>query len=459
MTPPDPAIPTTAKEVEATKASDTGTNNPTPPDQQGSALDVLRIKDFRRIFLASVASSTGRWMQNVALGIFAYNLDGSKSFTTLVIGVQLFPLLVLSLPSGSLADTVDRRKLLIYTQAWQAVFGVILAWQVADGEIAEGLLLAIVLAIGIGQALFAPTFTAVIPTLVGKDNLASAIALNSMMINGTRILGPVLGSASLGIIGISGIFLVNSASYLIIIAVLAITPIPPVVRKQALSAKDRLFGGLAVARRSLQVRRSLMVMVTFSLFCLPFIGLMPAIAEERWGIDSEGQLYGLVYATFGLGAFGGVAAVLLVVQRYERGLVIRSTLALFAVALAAMSFVESAALAFPAMFFVGLFYFTMPTVLSTFLQEHLSDEVRGRVMALWIVSFGGIISITNLFSGTIADATSLHDVILAGAVVALGLAIFVRLPPGPVAGEDLLITAPEPRPTATAPRPTTTGSD
>ncbi len=259
-----------------------------------------------------------------------------------------------------------------------------------------------------------------------------------MMINGTRILGPILGSASLGLIKISGIFLVNSATYLIIIAVLVITPIPSVVRTQRLSARDRLFGGLTVARRSEQVRRPLIVMVTFSLFCLPFIGLLPAIAEESWGVDSESTTYGVIYAVFGLGALGGAAAVASVLGRLDRGLVVRSTLALFSVSLAAMSFVESAALAFPAMFFVGLFYFTMPTVLSMFLQEHLGDEVRGRVMALWIVSFGGIISITNLFSGTIADATSLHAVILFGAVAAMGLAVFVRLRPGPIASEELL---------------------
>ncbi len=410
----------------------------TPARRQGTARDVLAIPEFRRIFLASVASSTGRWMQNVALGIFAYNLGGSKSFTTLVIGVQLFPLLALSLPSGSLADTVDRRKLLIGTQAWQAVFGVILAWQVWDGEISEPLLLGIVLAIGIGQALYAPTFTAVIPTLVGRENLSPAIALNSMMINGTRILGPILGSASLGLIKISGVFLVNSVAYLIIIAALVITPIPSPVRKQALSARERLFGGLAVARRSEQVRRPLLVMITFSLFCLPFIGLLPAIAEESWGVDSESTTYGVIYAVFGLGALAGAAAVATVLGELDRGLVIRSTLAMFALSLGAMSFVESAALAFPSMFFVGLFYFTMPTVLSTFLQEHLGDEVRGRVMALWIVSFGGILSITNLFSGTIADATSLHAVNLFGAAVAMGLAIFVRLRPGPIAGEALL---------------------
>ncbi len=416
----------------------TGPVDTSHPTSSGTARDALAIRDFRRIFLASVASGTGRWMQNVALGVFAYKLDGSKSFSTLVIGVQLFPLLALSLLGGSLADTVDRRKLLIATQAWQAAWGVVLAWQVWDEQISQPLLLGIVLAIGIGQALYAPAFSAIVPSLVGTENLSAAIALNSMMINGTRILGPVLGAASIGAIGISGIFLVNSASYLVIIAVLFVTTIPPVVRRHALSAGERFFGGLRVARRAEQVRRPLLVMVTFSLCCLPFIGLLPAIAEESWGVDAEGTVYGLIYGVFGFGALAGAGAVATVLGRFDRGLVVRSTLALFSISLAVMSTIDRPSLAFPAMFFVGLFYFTMPTVLSTFLQEHLAEAVRGRVLALWIVSFGGVISLTNLVSGAIADATSIQAVLLFGAAVAMALAVFVRLVPGPVAGEELL---------------------
>ena len=407
-------------------------------EEPGSARDVLRNRDFRRIFLASFASSTGRWMQNVALGVFAFKLSGTASFTTLVIAAQLFPLLVLSLIGGSLADLVDRRKLLIVTQLWQAVWGLVLAWQVLDDEISKSLLLFIVFMTGIGQALFAPAFTAVVPSLVGRRNLPAAISLNSAQVNLSRVIGPVIGAMLVSRWGIAEVFALNSLTYLLIIGVLFVTPIPPTQSRPGQSIGDRIFGGVRLAARSPQVGRPLAIMVSFSIFCLPFIGLMPVIAERNWGIDSAGRIYGYLYGAFGLGALAGAISVGTVLLRVDRAKVVRITLACFAVSLAALAAVHSPGPAYPIIFFVGLFYFTMPTALSTFLQEHLGDEVRGRVMALWVVSFGGVLSITNLFSGMVADATSVSAVMYGGAVAAVVLAITVRLVPGPIATEALL---------------------
>ena len=179
-------------------------------------------------------------------------------------------------------------------------------------------------------------------------------------------------------------------------------------------------------------------MVAFSIFCLPFIGLMPVIAERNWGVDSAGQIYGNLYGAFGLGALAGAASVGTFLLKVDRGRVVRITLACFAISLAVMASLDSAGPVYPVIFFVGLFYFTMPTALSTFLQEHLGDEVRGRVMALWVVSFGGILSVTNLFSGMVADATSVSTVMYGGAIAAAILALTVRLEPGPIATEALL---------------------
>ncbi len=414
------------------------TDGPTALEDQGTAIDVLKNAHFRRIFLASFASSTGRWMQNVTLGVFAYNLTGTAQFTTLVIAANLFPLLTLGILGGSLADKLDRRILLIVTQAWQALWGLVLAWQVMDGDITKGRLLLIVLMIGIGQALFAPAFTAVVPSLVGRQNLPAAISLNSAQVNLSRVLGPVLAAMVVAVSGISEVFVINSVTYLLIIAALFVTPIPPTTPAPAQSRKDHMMSGIRVARLSPQVGRPLRTMVLFSLFCLPFIGLLPVIAEENWGIDSEGLSYAWAYAAFGAGAFVGALSAGSVLLRISRSTVVRSSLACFAVALAALASLGSATPVFPAIFFVGLFYFTMPTALSTFLQEHLGDEIRGRVMALWIISFGGILSITNLFSGRIADATSVSAVMYGGSIAALILAAITRLEPGPIATVALL---------------------
>lgn len=408
-----------------------------PPTREGTAVDALRNPDFRRVYFASFASNIGRWMQNVVLGVFAFELTEDPSFTTLVIFAQMFPLLILSVVGGSLADTIDRRKLLLTTQAWQAVWSGILAWQVWDGDIGRWPLLLIVFMTGLGQALFAPAFNSILPTLVGRENLSAAISLNSVQVNGSRVIGPAIGAYLAAQLGIGQVFALNAATYLFVISALATVALPPVLSTR-LSRGDRFLGGFRLARRSPQVGRPLLVMTLFSLLCLPFIGLMPVLAEFNLGVDAKSQTYGNLYACFGLGALAGAAAVGTVLLRVPKELVVRVTLLLFGVALAVLALIRSPGPAYPTLFFVGLFYFTMPTALSTFLQQHLGDEVRGRVMALWVISFGGVIAITNLLSGAITELTSVTSVVLFGAVSAVLLAVFVRLAPGREVGEDLL---------------------
>lgn len=279
-----------------------------PSSEPAGIAETLAIPAFRRVYIASFFSSVGRWMQNVVLGVFAYKMTGSPTFTTLVVSAQLVPLLVLSLVGGGLADSIDRRLLLVVTQAWQALFGLFLAWELLDDEVGRSLLLATVFLIGVGQALFAPTFTAVVPSLVPPRNLSAAIALNSMQVNGSRVIGPALGAAMVSEFGTSEVFVVNSATYLLIIGVLFTITIPKTTATQ-LSMSARLLGGLRLARRSPQVGRPLGIMVCFSLFCLPFLGLMPVIAEVNLGVDSRSHTYGLLYSCFGVGALAGTVAV------------------------------------------------------------------------------------------------------------------------------------------------------
>jgi MFS family permease len=410
------------------------------PVRAGTARDALAQRDFRLVFMASFLSNSGKWMQQVVLGILAWELTRSPAFLGQIVFAQLGPLFLFSLIGGSLADTVDRRKLLLGTQAWQAVWSLVLAWQVADGSITPNTLLAIVFVIGVGQAIFAPTFTAVLPSLAGRENLSAAIALNSAQVNGSRVIGPAVGAWLASLVGVAWVFTVNALSYLVVIAALLVVTIPP-TRATSTGLRDRLLGGFRMARRSPQVGRPLLAMVTFTLFCLPFIGQMPAVAELHLGIDPKSTSYGILYACFGLGALLGAVSVGTVLLRVPRPLVARGSLLGFGLALATFTLLRHAAPAYPVVFFVGLFYFTLPTALNTFLQEHLADAVRGRIMALWVLSFGGTVAVTNLIAGPLVEWTSLTAVLLTGAVAALVLAATVRLEPGPVAGEELLARA------------------
>lgn len=404
---------------------------------EGTARDALAVRDFRRVYWSSFASNIGRWMQNVALGVLAFEQTEDAAFTTLVISVQMFPLLILSVVGGSLADSVDRRLLLIATQSWQVLFSLVLAWHVWDGTFNETTLLFIVFMTGLGQALFAPAFNAILPSLVGRENLSAAISLNSAQMNGSRVIGPVIGSFLISSISISAVFALNALTYLIVIGALFTVAVPTLEPLTA-SMKDRLLGGFRIAKRSTQVGRSLSIMTTFSLLCLPFIGLMPVIAERSLGVDAKSTTFGFLYGAFGMGALTGAISVGTILVNIPKEKIVRYSLGLFGLALAVFAALRSPTPAFPVLYLVGLFYFTMPTALSTFLQLHLGDEVRGRVMALWIISFGGTVAITNFASGALVELTSLTAVLMVGAVVAVLMAIFVRIESGPMATKALL---------------------
>jgi MFS family permease len=261
--------------------------------EPGTARAALAVRSFRIVFVGSFLSNIGTWMQNVTLGAFAYELTRSPAFVSLIVFAQLGPMLLLSVVGGLLADSVDRRTIIVSAQSGQLVGSIALAALVAGDDPHRSAILACVLAIGIGNALNAPAWVATMPDLVGRANLAGAISLNSTQMNASRVVGPAIAGALYPLIGASGIFLVNAATYVAAIGTVLAVRIPPV--KRDLTGPQgirRLAGGFAVARRDPLVGRILLVLVTFSFLCLPFIGQMPTVAAVNLGMDTESLAYG-----------------------------------------------------------------------------------------------------------------------------------------------------------------------
>jgi MFS family permease len=280
----------------------------------------------------------------------------------------------------------------------------------------------VVVAIGIGNALTGPPLSSLLPNLVPRPDLPGAIALQSVQMNLSRVLGPAIGGLLLPVVHASGVFAVNAATYLFAVAgALLISPVRQ-PKPSGSSGLRRLFGGVAVARQDPLVRSVLLTIAAISFFCLPFIGLMPVVAAENLHLDVTGLAYGLLYACFGLGAASGAIAVGSVLVGRRRETVIVAGLGTFGIALLAFALLHNAAVAYPVVFLVGLFYFATVTSLSTRLQEHLPDEVRGRVMALYMMGFGGTLPLGLLVAGPIASATSVSAVLVAGAIAACVLA-------------------------------------
>jgi MFS family permease len=397
------------------------------PYRRGSARAALAHRDFRLVWSGSLASNIGTWMQNAALGALAFKLTKSSGFVALLGFAQLGPLLALSLVGGLLADSIDRRLLLVAGQAEQMVLSFVLATVAAQSHPSHTALFFCVLGIGIGNALSAPTLSAVLPQLVGMEDLAGAVSLQSVQLNLSRVIGPVIGGLILPKIHAWGVFTVNGFTYLFAIATLLMVTIPRPYPDRSETGVRRVLGGFRVAREDRLVGRCLIMVTTFSFFCLPFIGLLPVIAGANLGIDVTSFSYGFLFACFGSGAALGAVAVGTVLVPYSKARVVRFSLPLFAVSLAVLAALRSPGPAYPMVFLVGLFYFSMLTSLSTVLQEHLDHVVRGRVMSLWIMGFGGTVPIGLLAGGWLADHTSVSTVLVVGAVIALVLMVAIDL--------------------------------
>jgi MFS family permease len=389
----------------------------------GTAVDVLRDRTFSTIFFGAFASNIGSWMQNAVLMGYAYTLTKSASYVGLIVAAQLAPSLFLSAIGGWVADVVDRKRLLIIVSIEQLIFSLGLAAITRTSDPSLVGIFLMVLAVGIGQAIYAPAYSALLPSIVGRPNLAAAISLNSAQMNGSRVIGPAIGGLLLHAVGPSWVFAGNAVTYVAIIIALMMVTLPPLVPydEPGTHGLRQLTVGLRVAREDRVVGRCLVTIFLFSAFALTFVGQLSVVAAENLGIGSDTAGYGLLYATFGVGALLGALSIGTVLAGQPRPKLVRIGMFGYAVVLAVFAVLRTPAPAFPVVAVLGFFYFAMVTALNTTMQERLDNAVRGRVMALWIMGFGGTVGIGNLLAGSIIDATSVTAVLLVNAVVALFL--------------------------------------
>ena len=397
------------------------------PFRAGTARAALSYSGFRRVFAGSIASNVGTWMQNVVLIAFATHISG-PGLAGLVGFAQLGPLLFVSLIGGSFADKYDRKKMLIIISVQQAFFTFLLAWVVHGPDPSNAMIVGLVLIIGAGQAFAAPTFSSVLPSLVDKRDLPGAVSLTSANMNLSRMVGAVLGGFVYAKYGVAWVFVINAASYFFVIAGVATVniprPVPPGPGEVA--GLRRVLSGFTIARADPVITKVLVTLVVFSFASLVFVVQMPSVAEN-FGIDPESTSYGWLYSSFALGAAVGSLAVGSVFAGRDLGKLVRVGLLGFAITLTAYALIRIPVPAYPAAIAVGFFYFLTITSLSTVLQTRLDNSNRGRVMALWIMGFGGVVPIGGLIGGVIIERSSITVVMIIGAVVALGLAAYARI--------------------------------
>jgi MFS family permease len=395
---------------------------------RGSARAALSHRPFRIVWTGTFASNIGTWMQNVLLGAYGYTLTRSVTYVGVLFFAQLGPLLLLSNVGGVLADVLDRRRLLLWTQVVQLVLSLVLAGLATDSDPSRVGIVVCVFAIGVGNALGAPALSSILPTLVPRADLAGAVSLQSVQMNLSRVIGPVIGAALYAGAGAAPVFLLNAGTYLFaIVAIVLVAPPPRRAPTGASGVRERLAEGFRIARRDPLVRHVLVTLFSLSFFSLAFVGLMPELAATNLGMRPRSVEYGVLYAVFGLGAALGAISVGTLLVSVPKARLVQPGLLVFAAFLAIFALARSDALAFAVAPLLGYAYFIVITSLSTVLQEHVDDAVRGRVVALWIMGFGGTVPVGVLVGGVVASETSITAVLLFGAAFAVALAAYADL--------------------------------
>ena len=389
-------------------------------------LRALRHRDFRWFFVGQGVSQIGTWLQMIATSWLVYRLSGSTLLLGLAAFAQQIPFLVLAPLAGVFVDRFDRRRLLIATNSIAALQAAAMFTVVALGVVQPWHLIAGNLVLGLVNAWDAPARQSILIQLVGgRADLASAIALNSIMMNLARFLGPMVGGVLIAALGERGGFGANAASYFAMLFALSQIPGRPASSAPAEgNVLKQLAAGTRYAYGFLPSRCALLLLTSASLTVGSYVSMMPWFAREAFHGDS-GTL-GLLISAAGLGAVSGM--VYLALRTGIRGLfrLIGWTVALAGAALCVFSFSNTLWLALPALYFVGLGLMLTAASSNTVLQSIVPDELRGRVASLYVMSFIGMTPLGALATGWVSEHIGPQHTLLACGVLGIAAAAAYR---------------------------------
>jgi MFS family permease len=395
-----------------------------PATGPAAAVRLIGDRNFGPYFVGNAASASGTWFQNLAAQLLVYRLTHSPFLLGVLNFGTFIPVLLLAPWAGSAADRFDRRHLVVVTQLGSAALSGLLAVLAWTGHAPVWVVIACSLGLGIGSAFSAPASQALISDLVPREELQSAVALNSMTFNLARAVGPALAALSVKHLGIPASFAINSGSYLLLVAGVAIVHTAP--HRRASRHETRLRESVALVRQQPRLLAFLLIVTAVGFASDPINTLAPAFARAFGKPDTWA---GVIIAFFGAGAVS--AAFLLagrVVGSKRRML---ATLSVLGFGVMAFSLTTWLPLSLVFLFVAGFGYLASNTSATSRLQLEVAAHQRGRIMALWSVAFLGLRPIASLTDGAIAGAFGVR---VAGVVLALpvlfGAAAIALLAPG-----------------------------
>jgi MFS family permease len=388
----------------------------------------FRHRNYQLFFAGQLVSLTGTWMQSVAESWLVFRLTGSAALLGVTSFATLAPVFLFATIGGIAADRADRRRILIVTQSLSMLLPLTLAALTLSGHVRVWHVFVLATCLGVVNAFDIPARQSFVVEMVGREDLTNAIALNSSMVNGARVVGPAIAGLLVAAVGEGWCFLLNGISYSAVIAGLAMMKVPRRPRHLRRSAWRDTVEGFQFSTRTSPVRALLMLLGLISFAGMPYSVLMPVFAETILGAGPKGL--GLLMGASGLGALGGALALLS--RRGVRGLGrwVAVSAAAFGVALIAFSYSRTFWLSALLLIPVGAAMMVEMAASNTLLQAMVPDALRGRVMALYSMMFMGMAPFGALFAGWIAERYGAPATVAIGGVVCLASAgVFsLRLP-------------------------------
>ena len=376
----------------------------------------LRHRNFRLFFAGQLVSLIGSWMQNTAQGWLVYELSHSKALLGVVAAVSSAPMMLFSIWGGSVADRHSKRQIVLFTQTAMMVFAFALAALVWGGQIRVWQILVLAALGGLAMGFDMPARQAFMVEMTSREDLMNAISLNSSIVNGARVVGPAVAGFLMAQVGLAWCFFLNGLSFLAVIAGLWLMRLPrfvPPARKA--SARAHVAEGFVYVWKHRRMRTILLLFAVVGIFGWSYSVLMPAFAQDVLHVKQA--QYGALLSANGIGALLGALTVASIGNRVSRRVLVLGGLLLFSAMLLVLAVIENYYWALACLAIGGWGMLLFFATVNTLLQTSASDEMRGRVMGIWALVFGGMMPLGGLEAGTLSTYLGIRWAVAIGAVV------------------------------------------
>lgn len=405
----------------------------------GHALRAFRHREFRIFWGAALVSNAGQWLQNLTIPFVLFRLTGSEAWIGLATFVQFIPGVLLGPTGGALADRYERRRVLIFTQIGAAGVALAMWGYWSSGGREPVAILALTAGAGLFNGINIPSWQAFVPSLIPRDDLSSAITLNSVQFNLARALGPAIGGVVLARLGPGAAFLMNAMSFAFVLTALVVIgriaagrSIPATT--STTSIREGFIEALSYIRTQTGIYVSILTTIAIGLFGMPVIQFVVVYADELYKVDTTA--FGFLSAATGIGAIAAAPIVSGMFGEISRATIVRWALPVYAVAIFTFGISPNYTVGFIALIVAGAGFLAIVATGNTAVQSIVTDRLRGRVISVRVMLFTLALPIGGLVQGLTADAIGARPVVAAAGIMLVGASIVFATRPDLLARLD-----------------------